>query len=362
MAFWGPTWWQRAKRLTGAEREAGGRKDGGAMGGGERRGGQEEKGRRREEGGRGSRSGGEVCKEEEWRRLATHNLHIPRQRLRSVLLDALLALQPDAVVWGAHITHVLEIHPDESDEKGSQNDADVQVIETDEFLEKGRKHVIEKCSQKGGAHISHAQPIHSDENASHLQETVELLEKGSQNASNVQALDADDEADIAGRSTLPRCSPQQIHTHQLDAPQKSSESVSRGMGGWDAEVEGSHVEVRLEDGRSFVAHACIGCDGIHSRMRRFVLGSSWTPLRYLGYIVVLGIFDNASFPLTQRRAFQTSDGRARLFAMPFTGELSMWQLSWAMPEEEAVAVSKSTNLLRAAALQVSSHFHHPCLY
>jgi hypothetical protein len=33
-----------------------------------------------------------------------------------------------------------------------------------------------------------------------------------------------------------------------------------------------------------------------------------------------------------------------------------------MPEEEAVAVSKSTDLLRAAALQVSSHFHHPCLY
>ena len=28
------------------------------------------------------------------------------------------------------------------------------------------------------------------------------------------------------------------------------------------------------------------------------------PLRYLGYIVVLGIFHNAAFPLTQRRAFQ----------------------------------------------------------
>jgi 2-polyprenyl-6-methoxyphenol hydroxylase-like FAD-dependent oxidoreductase len=134
------------------------------------------------------------------------------------------------------------------------------------------------------------------------------------------------------------------------------------MGGWDAEVEGSHVEVRLEDGRSFVAHACVGCDGIHSRMRRFVSGTSWTPLRYLGYIVVLGIFENASFPLTQRRAFQTSDGRARLFAMPFTAELSMWQLSWAMPEEEAVAVSKSTDLLRAAALQVSSFSHDSSLY
>jgi len=284
-----------------------------------------------------------------------------------VLLDALQDLQPDAVVWGARITHVLEIHPDESDEKGSQNDADVQEIETDEFLEKGRKHFVEKCSQNGGKHIAHVQQIHADENASHLQETDLWLEKGSQNASDVQEIDAADEADAV--CSLRRRSPQQINAHQSDAPQKSSESVRGGgggggelMGDWDAEVEGSHVEVRLEDGRSFVAHACIGCDGIHSRMRRFVLGSSWTPLRYLGYIVVLGIFDNALFPLTQRRAFQTSDGCARLFAMPFTAELSMWQLSWAMGEEEAVAVSKSTDLLRAAALQVSSHFHHPCLY
>ena len=78
---------------------------------------------------------GEECKEDdEWRRLANHNLNIPRQRLRSVLLDALLTLQPDAVVWGACIAHVQEIDPDESDEKCSQNDANVQEIETDECL------------------------------------------------------------------------------------------------------------------------------------------------------------------------------------------------------------------------------------
>ena len=157
MAFWGPTWWQRAKRLRGVEREAGGRKDGGAEGGGERSGGQEEKGGQREEGGRGSRSGGEVCKEEEWRRLATHNLHIPRQRLGSVLLDALLALQPDAVVCGARIAHVQEIDADECLAKCSQKGADVQEIETDECLE--------KCSQNGGARIAHVQQIHADEHA-----------------------------------------------------------------------------------------------------------------------------------------------------------------------------------------------------
>jgi 2-polyprenyl-6-methoxyphenol hydroxylase-like FAD-dependent oxidoreductase len=264
-----------------------------------------------------------------------------------VLLDALLALEPDALVWGARIAHVQQKNTDETDKKDSQNDAYVQEIKTDECLE--------KYSQTREARMAHVQQIHTDENGSDLQEIHT------------------DEADVPRRSTHPRRrfpqSSPQIHAHQSGPPQKSSENVSRGggggaagMGGWDAEVEGSHVEVRLEDGRSFVAHACVGCDGIHSRMRRFVSGSSWTPLRYLGYIVVLGIFDNASFPLTQSRAFQTSDGRARLFAMPFTAELSMWQLSWAMPEEEAVAVSKSTDLLRAAALQVSSYSNNSSLY
>jgi hypothetical protein len=85
--------------------------------------------------GRGSRSWGEECKEdEEWRRLANHNLNISSQHLRSVLLDALLTLQPYAVVWGPCIVHVSEIDPDESEEKCSQDDANVQEIETDEFL------------------------------------------------------------------------------------------------------------------------------------------------------------------------------------------------------------------------------------
>jgi hypothetical protein len=44
VAFWGSTWWHRAKRLRGAEREVEGRKDGGAEGGGQRRGGEERRG------------------------------------------------------------------------------------------------------------------------------------------------------------------------------------------------------------------------------------------------------------------------------------------------------------------------------
>ena len=83
------------------------------------------------------------------------------------------------------------------------------------------------------------------------------------------------------------------------------------------------------------------------------------PLRYLGYIVVLGIFDNAPFPLTQRRAFQTSDGKARLFGMPFSSSRSMWQLSWAMEEEEAIELARSPDRLRKAALATCLGWHEP---
>ena len=160
---------------------------------------------------------GEECKEDdEWRRLANHNLNIPRQRLRSVLLDALLALEPDALVWGARIAHVQQIDTDETDKKGSQNDADVQEIETDECLE--------KCSQTRGARMAHVQQIHTDENGSDLQEVDR------------------DEADVPGRRAHPRKrfpqSSPQIHAHQSGPPQKSSENVSRGGGrrrrGWGA--------------------------------------------------------------------------------------------------------------------------------
>jgi hypothetical protein len=48
--------------------------------------------------------------------------------------------------------------------------------------------------------------------------------------------------------------------------------------------------------------------------------------------------------------------------MPLTAELSMCLLACAMPEEEPVPLSNSTDLLPPAALQLSSHFHHPCLY
>ena len=76
VAFWGPTWWKRAKELAERESVARGRGDGDSE-------------KELVEGG-----SGEVNKEdaetEKWRKLAGHNLHIPRQTLREILLKALL--------------------------------------------------------------------------------------------------------------------------------------------------------------------------------------------------------------------------------------------------------------------------------
>jgi hypothetical protein len=41
-----------------------------------------------------------------------------------------------------------------------------------------------------------------------------------------------------------------------------------------------------------------------------------------------------------------------MFAMPFSSDYSMWQLSWAMEEEEALALARAPAKLRDAALEV----------
>jgi hypothetical protein len=47
------------------------------------------------------------------------------------------------------------------------------------------------------------------------------------------------------------------------------------------------------------------------------------PLRYLGHVVVLGIFDSQSYALCGERIFQMSDGAARIFVMPYSATQHM---------------------------------------
>lgn len=222
VAFWGPTWWTRVRAMgSSAPGEA---KLGNALDGEDA-----------------------LQKDPDWRKLGGHNLHIPRQKLRKILLDA---LPEGTVTWGSQIKRVAEVP---------------------------------------------AEP-----------------------------------RPLAG-------------------------------GGGLGQAEEREVELELMSGEVVRASACIGCDGIHSATRTLVLETKQAceELRYLGYIVVLGIFPNSTFPLARQRAFQTSDGCTRLFGMPFTDDESMWQISWSVDELEAKELSKSSEGLKREVARRCQGWHDP---
>ncbi len=109
------------------------------------------------------------------------------------------------------------------------------------------------------------------------------------------------------------------------------------------------------------------------------------PLEYLGVIVVLGIV--AEMPLLRRRIVETVDGSTRIYMMAFTEasasskwfspgddtgtqarvpcpaktcrDLSMWQLSWRMPEQEARELASDRVALKAEVLRRCGSWHEP---
>jgi 2-polyprenyl-6-methoxyphenol hydroxylase-like FAD-dependent oxidoreductase len=106
------------------------------------------------------------------------------------------------------------------------------------------------------------------------------------------------------------------------------------------------VRVTLEDGSVIDACLLVGSDGIHSTTRRLLrlkgdksASSASDPdkLTFCGLAVVLGIVDDATFfcRLAKRRVFETVDGSARIYAMPFTTTSTMWQLSFPCSEKDA---------------------------
>lgn len=93
------------------------------------------------------------------------------------------------------------------------------------------------------------------------------------------------------------------------------------------------------------ADLVVGADGIRSAVRSLLIGEDITPLRYLGYMVILGICslealkDVESSLLDSATVFQTVNGRERIYMMPYSLDSIMWQLSFPMSEEEAKALS-----------------------
>ena len=81
----------------------------------------------------------------------------------------------------------------------------------------------------------------------------------------------------------------------------------------------------------------VGADGIWSKVRQQLMGAADPPLRYLGVMVILG-----RAPTTHSLGqciFQTMDGNTRIYAMPFTPGVMMWQLSFPMDLSDAVQLS-----------------------
>lgn len=93
------------------------------------------------------------------------------------------------------------------------------------------------------------------------------------------------------------------------------------------------------------ADLVVGADGIRSVVRSLLIGEDITPLRYLGYVVILGICSLEALKgvesslLDSTTVFQTVNGYERIYIMPYSLDSVMWQFSFPMLEAEAKALS-----------------------
>lgn len=113
------------------------------------------------------------------------------------------------------------------------------------------------------------------------------------------------------------------------------------------------------------ADLVVGADGIRSSVRKFMIGETISPLRYLDCIVILGIcplkvLEGISSPLLDSATvFQTANGHERIYMMPYTKDSVMWQLSFPMLEKEALELSaQGPHALKAEACR-RLQWHEP---
>ncbi len=118
--------------------------------------------------------------------------------------------------------------------------------------------------------------------------------------------------------------------------------------------------------QSAKADLVVGADGIRSAVRTLLLGEDAIPLRYLGYVVILGICsleplkDVESSLLDSATVFQTVSGCDRMYMMPYSQEAIMWQFSFPMAESDAKALSaKGVQALKDEAYRRVKEWHSP---
>jgi salicylate hydroxylase len=120
-----------------------------------------------------------------------------------------------------------------------------------------------------------------------------------------------------------------------------------------------------EQRKTIKADLIVGADGIYSTVRGQLIGEKTSPLRYSGFMVILGIcslkeLKNPKSPLLDSlTVFQTVNGEERIYIMPFSLDSVMWQFSFPIEESKA----KALNALGAETLKkeasVRANWHTP---
>jgi 2-polyprenyl-6-methoxyphenol hydroxylase-like FAD-dependent oxidoreductase len=128
-----------------------------------------------------------------------------------------------------------------------------------------------------------------------------------------------------------------------------------------------HVDIRFQVGseeKNFQAELVVGADGIRSSVRKQLIGDAVSPLHYLDCMVILGICPlehiDASDLLDGETVFQTANGNERMYMMPYSPTTIMWQLSFPLPEGEAIGLNRSgAQALKTEALRRCPAWHAP---
>ena len=134
------------------------------------------------------------------------------------------------------------------------------------------------------------------------------------------------------------------------------------------QTEGKGIDLTFKvNGETMSAKAdlVVGADGIRSSVRKLLFGENDTSLRYLGYMVILGIcplekLQGLDSPLLDSATvFQTVNGNERIYIMPYTSDSVMWQFSFPMNEKEAKDLSDfGAQALKAEACR-RAQWHNP---
>ena len=114
------------------------------------------------------------------------------------------------------------------------------------------------------------------------------------------------------------------------------------------------------------ADLVVGADGIRSVVRSLIVDENINPLRYLRYVVILGICSLEALKglespfLDSNTVFQTVNGHERIYIMPYSVDSIMWQFSFPMQEDEAKALSaKGASALKEEAYRRTTEWHDP---